>query len=508
MNQAFCNTCSQLVPATREEREGQVFLVKHCRKCGSTETLISSDATRYSRKRLLDSNRQSGSCRMNCLTCNHGKTPNLVFIDVTNRCNLNCPICINNTPSMGFTFDPPIEYFERIFDYLASLNPKPSIQLFGGEPTVRHDLIRLVHIARRRRLPTRVVTNGVKLADEAYCRELVGQRATIMLAYDGSNPETYRTLRASERSLQAKQKALENLSRINGAKVTLMTLVARNFNERELPELFNLCHHYRNTVRAIYLMPLAHTWDPENFNPNVGRITLEDVESIMGDTFPSDAIEFLPAGFLGQIGNLLRILKIKPLPFGSAHPNCESMYLMVSNGQQYLPISRYLKSSMVDIAKDLDLLDQRFSGRPRSISSFISVFFGLLGLARRHMDIRQCLKGKSGLAKSLHLLGILSGLLIGRRLSKLMIRHSYIQDALQVIVLPFEDRENLETERMERCPTAFAYFDPVQEHVRFVPSCAWSIYKTDVMRGITEYYREHPVPPPAAVEEMAAANVS
>jgi uncharacterized radical SAM superfamily Fe-S cluster-containing enzyme len=85
-----------------------------------------------------------------------------VFLDVTNRCNSNCPICINNTPSMGFLFEPPLEYFENVFQQLSRYDPKPVVQLFGGEPTVRRDLFEIIRLARSAGLRPRVVTNGLK----------------------------------------------------------------------------------------------------------------------------------------------------------------------------------------------------------------------------------------------------------------------------------------------------------------------------------------------------------
>ena len=115
MNRSFCNTCDKLVTATHEERDGRVFLVKDCPDCGPTETLISCDAERYFTKRSLDGEHEEpAGCMLKCIDCERKNQPSFVFVDITNRCNSNCPICINNTPSMGFLFEPPIEYFERM----------------------------------------------------------------------------------------------------------------------------------------------------------------------------------------------------------------------------------------------------------------------------------------------------------------------------------------------------------------------------------------------------------
>ncbi len=492
MNRAFCNNCHQLVPAEVVERDGKVFLVKDCQECGKTETLISSNARRYNRKRSLDPGFDYVDCRLQCVGCRHKNQPNLVFVDITNRCNLNCPCCINNTPAMGFLFEPPREYFEKIFDYLATLDPKPSVQLFGGEPTVRDDLFDLIASARARGLPTRVVTNGLKLADPDYCRRLVESRATILIAYDGSNPEIYKTLRGTAKALDLKLKALENIGRLGKAKVTLMTLAAKGFNDTELPEFFDFCHQRRHYIRAIYFMPLAHTWDKKDLDLEPERTTTEDIEQIVDDAFPGEEVEFLPAGFLGQVDTLLKCLRVKPLPFGGAHPNCESMYMLVSDGTRYLPLSHFLKGSVYEVARALRDLSERLArrlpadGKP-SWALRLRAFLGVAGVARRHFRFDRVFKGK-GLGKLWHALATLVGFLVGRKSRLVFERHTNVQAVLQLVVLPFEDRSNIETRRLERCPTGFVYYDPEKDEVAHVPTCAWGLFKNETMRRIADYY--------------------
>ena len=45
---------------------------------------------------------------------------------------------------MGFEFEPGIEYFEKIFKYYSKFEFPPSVQLFGGEPTMRKDVLKLI----------------------------------------------------------------------------------------------------------------------------------------------------------------------------------------------------------------------------------------------------------------------------------------------------------------------------------------------------------------------------
>ena len=125
-----------MVPSTTTERGGKVFLVKNCTQYETTETIVSSDAKRYKEKQFLDGGFDHKACQLNCLQCNHRQPLNIVFVDITNRCNLNCPICINNTPSMGSCSSRRWSILTR-FSSTFRLEPAAAIQLFGGEPTVR-----------------------------------------------------------------------------------------------------------------------------------------------------------------------------------------------------------------------------------------------------------------------------------------------------------------------------------------------------------------------------------
>jgi len=505
MNKGLCNSCGRLVEARKERRGGRLFLVKQCGECGPTETLISGDIARYEAKRQLDTPHEYGPCALDCPDCRHPVQPNIVFVDITNRCNLNCPICINNTPSMGFLFEPPVEYFRKIFDHLAAFERPPSVQIFGGEPTVREDLFEIVMMARDAGLPTRVVTNGLRLADFEYCRGLVERRATILLSYDGADPETYRVLRGSEGALKKKLCALENLARLPRAKVSLMTLVAMGFNETALPGIFDLCNRYRNVIRAVNFMPLAHTWNRDDFDLDPARITGEDIENMVNDVFPQERVEFLPAGFLGELPTLVRALGNPMLPFGHAHPNCESMYILISDGRRFLPLSRFLRTPIREAALALAVVDKRLARREKRLTDgltgkvlgrtlsgkllALSAYLALANVFRRHARPGALLRGK-GVGKLWHALCLPLGALFGVRSKRLLPKHTVVQGVLQLIVLPFEDRSTIETDRLQRCPSAFAFYDPIEDEVRTIPVCAWSLHKTEVMRKIATYYRE------------------
>lgn len=508
MNKALCNKCENLVAAQVVEREGKVFLVKDCPRCGPTETLIAAVAARYMMKRKLDSSYEYEGCSFDCLNCRHRKQPSFIFVDVTNRCNLNCPICINNTPSMGFLFEPPIEYFEKIFKHFSTYEPRPAIQLFGGEPTVRKDLLDIIALGRKYGLSMRLVTNGLRLADPEYARQIVKSRATVLIAYDGSIPETYGTLRGKASILELKQKAIENLCDTGWKKVALMTCVAKGYNDHEIPALLKFCHDRRQTIRGIYFMPLAHTWDPAKFDLNPERITSEDIETLVSNCFPNSKAEFVPAGIFGRFPTLIKVLGVTPPPFTGAHPNCESFYILVSDGEKYAPLVDFLKSPIADVMREMFELEKRVAARRqaletglfgrtlakiglRSFYERLAVWLSLARAARRHAWLRRIVKGK-GVAKVRHALPMAFALLLGKAGSKTFERHTNVQTPLQMIVLPFEDRFVLESERLERCPNAFAYVDPADGQVKAVPVCTWPRHKRTVLRQIADHYAAPP----------------
>jgi len=112
-----------------------------------------------------------------------------------------------------------------------------------------------------------------------------------------------------------------------------------------------------------------------------------------------------------------------------------------------------------------------------------------VGLVRRHAHLGRLLRGR-GLGRLWHALALPLGFLCGRRSRAVFAAHTRVGRTLQLVVLPFEDRSTLETARLKRCPTAFAYFDPEEDRVHYVPTCAWNLHKDAAMRRIVAHYAQ------------------
>jgi uncharacterized radical SAM superfamily Fe-S cluster-containing enzyme len=178
---------------------------------------------------------------------------------------------------MGFDYHPPLAYFENVLKGLAQLDPKPVIHLFGGEPTMREDLFEIIDMAHGKGLRVRLVTNGLRLANEEFCKRICDAGVPVLLAFDGRDPEIYSRLRRSPSAYDKKLKALENLRKFSRRKNTIMCCVARKINDKHMRDLIDFCHESRDFISSMHLIPLTETWPEGTFKTDICT-TMEDVE--------------------------------------------------------------------------------------------------------------------------------------------------------------------------------------------------------------------------------------
>ncbi|MBM4039002.1 MAG: radical SAM protein [Planctomycetes bacterium] len=491
-NHAVCETCRKHVPARHEIRQGSVYLCKDCPDCGTTESLITQHAAAWQRKRDLFRYDPAvePTCDLRCTTCARQPEhhPRMVFVDVTNRCNMNCPICIANIPAMGFTFHPPLDYFGRVFDGLARMTPKPSVHLFGGEPTMREDLFEIIRMGQAKGLNMGIETNGLRLADEDYCRRLCETKVRVLMACDGLDPEIYTRLRKAPNALAKKLEALKNLKKHSLRPQTIMCCVARKVNDQHMRGLIDFCHENRSFIRCLHLIPLTESWKKGEVEVEA-HTSIEDAEQIIQEAFPDEQVAFLPMGFSRHINRALRFFGGVQMTFAEVHPNCESVTILWSDGTRFRPLSSYMKVPLFDFCEEfvkrleaigprLDRLDaakgfSRLRGR-------LLVFRKFLGLVKKSFRWRMILKGNPALA----LLRVLGGAMMGKSLKTQLTRHCKVTNALDMIVLSFEEYHSIDGARLSLCKGEFAYEDPDDGVVKTIPICVWSQFRDTIERRI------------------------
>ena len=480
-------------------RGGRVFLVKECPICGRSEVLIYGNASRYRDRRELGAADGFGGCALDCLRCSHRQAPGIVFVDVTNRCNLTCSVCMNNVPSMGFVYEPPLDYFRRIFDHLAERDPLPSLDIFGGEPTVREDLFDVIGLAHSYGFTTRVATNGLKLADEDYCHRLVDTGTDILFSYDGSNADAYRIIRGDARWLDVKRRALDNLATHGHARVVIVALIVKGHTDDQIPALLDFCHERRDHVHGLLLAQLAHTWEDTPGSSPFGRIRADEIEAVVERALGATAREFIPAGFPGRLSAIGACLGVAGSAFAGAHPDCETTCLAVSDGCKYVAFSHVLRRSLPAVARGFLAAEHRLArggppspdgaGTPRRWMQMAQ----LAPLLARSVRVSRLFRG-AGPSRLRHVLGFAGDLIGGAGVGRAVARHTRLGEALTVRVMPIQDDATVQTDRTAACPVVSAYVDPQTADVKFMSSCAWRYHNRDLLKRIA---RAHPRREPA-----------
>lgn len=353
MTRSTCPICLELVDARLLMSGNRLFLRKFCPDHAISEVLISEDARRtlasreYARAGSipLHFNKQSRSgCPDDCGLCpEHQQHTCHPIVEVTEQCNLACPVCIVPRRHSGFLS--PARYAKIIENLIAAEGRLENVTLSGGEPLLHPSFRELIHLSRRPEIGrVSVATNGVLLAQEPeWCRRLAGDGVYVLLQWDGFDDEVYRYLRGRE-LWTVKQRALDHLSAA-GVPVQLIFVAARGVNDHQLGQAVDLLLA-RDNILSLAIQPLAVP-DRNRTGPAFGRhrITIPGVIQALAE----------------QTGGLLCEDDFFPLP--CSNPECVSLtYLLRLEDGGYIPFPRF-----VDIRRYLAIVSQSATlepGRP------------------------------------------------------------------------------------------------------------------------------------------------
>lgn len=123
------------------------------------------------------------------------QAPRKIYVEPTNRCNLNCRICVrqNWTDEQGVM---EIDTYEAL---IGSLSKTPTVDTihFGGygEPLLHPEIKRMIRMAKEVDRKTELITNGMLLSP-SIAENLVDARLdTLIFSLEGLTPGTYEAVR-------------------------------------------------------------------------------------------------------------------------------------------------------------------------------------------------------------------------------------------------------------------------------------------------------------------------
>ena len=257
--------------------------------------------------------------------------PLMAVIEITNRCNMHCPLCFSN--SNHDSGDVPLAEIQRRMEQLLAITGTPvNLQLSGGEPTLHPDLPRIIALARNlgfRNLE--LISNGIKISrNPDYLSELKAQGLkSVYLQFDGLKASTYLKLRGWDMTAVRRQ-ALENIRRA-GMCCTLAVAVARGVNDDELGDIARFGIDNLDVVRAINF---------QSVSPFSGRFLVGEEHG--GYRLP-ELIKLIAA----QTGLPADTFLSEHLP----HPLCNAMSLVYVVNGRLEPLFKYIR--LEDIKKFL-----------------------------------------------------------------------------------------------------------------------------------------------------------
>ena len=187
--------------------------------------------------------------------------PSRLFVEVTTRCNLRCPMCTKQSPGCGIVEgDMSAETFGRIVPAFSRLE---ALILNGiGEPLLHPSLDRFIETARRR-MPSGAwvgfQTNGQLLTRTRAVRLVEAGVDKVCISSDAVTPDMFRAMRAGgERAaVDTSVVALRDAARSRGRRVSLgLEFVATRHNIDELPLLLRWCaRHAVDFVIVTHMLP-------------------------------------------------------------------------------------------------------------------------------------------------------------------------------------------------------------------------------------------------------------
>src|SRR3954451_10216560 len=108
-------------------------------------------------------------CAFDCGLCpDHEQHSCLTLVEITDQCNLTCPVCYSESSPQRLTHRS-LEQIEFMLDRVVWNEAEPDVvQLRGGEPTIHPDFSAVLDMAKARPIkPLMVNTNGLRIAQDA-----------------------------------------------------------------------------------------------------------------------------------------------------------------------------------------------------------------------------------------------------------------------------------------------------------------------------------------------------
>ena len=514
---SICPECGKIIEANVFEKDGKVLMEKTCPEHGTFCDTYWSDVELYlkAEKYAYDGiglhnamDRTIGDDpddtvhimidgeRIDMLSCTA-----LANLDLTNRCNMNCPICFANANDAGYVYEPT---FEQVHDMMVALrSEKPikctAIQFAGGEPTVYPRFVDVIKDAKDLKFAqVMVATNGIKFArDYQFLKDskLAGLN-TIYLQFDGLTDEVYLRSRG-RKMMHIKMGVIENCRKLKeeGIKppsIVLVPAIGMGMNDDIVGDIVRFAFDNSDVIRGVNFQPLSFSGRMTNEEVATGRFTLPDlVDRIEKQTGYATKDDWYPVPVVAPISKFASIILGENKVTFTTHPHCGiATYLFQDDKGNVTPFPRF-----VDIT--------RFSAGLNEIADKAeNSRFKKMYVAKLIKLLNSCVdesKMPEGLTK-MKFVELSKDVMSDKSKDTLA---AFSWKMMLIAGMHFQDNYNYDIERVRRCGIHY-----VTPDLRVIPFCAYNTgpeYRKEVEAKFSVPLDEWKKTYAAEAKELAAA---
>lgn len=161
------------------------------------------------------------------------KFPIMIGWAITNKCNLKCVYCSQDSGNL-FPDELTTKECFKVIDIIKQY--KPSVIGFtGGEPFMRHDLDEIVTYSMKSGIRNVITTNGTLIS--GIPKELLIKFIKIRISLDSFSAEYHNILRVGENTFERVLNAIEIVKNL-GIKVEIVTTISKK-NYTSISDLFS-----------------------------------------------------------------------------------------------------------------------------------------------------------------------------------------------------------------------------------------------------------------------------
>jgi hypothetical protein len=455
---SLCPECRAIIPATIIEEDGRVMMIKSCREHGNFKDVIFSDVKFYLRMEGYDFGDNRGLmnpkvvdaevCPEDCGLCNlHTSHSSLANIDLTNRCNLTCPICFANANAAGYLYEPSFEQVLTMLQTLRDERPVSGriIQFSGGEPTIYPRFLDALRAARDLGFThIQIATNGIRFNDLEFaeqCKE--AGLHTLYLQFDGVSDDVYLRTRG-EPLIEKKLKAMENVRKA-GLKIVFVPTIVRGLNDHQVGDILKLAIENIDIMSGISYQPVTFTGRISSRERMEKRFTLADLPRCIEEQtgLASNPDDWFPLACTTPFSRLLGVVRGEETVTLSCHNHCSvGTYLFIDNKGRSTPVTRFI--DVVGMFRKMnEIAEKNRDSRIRVKSLLKAKTFNSI---RKYFDASKAPEGLS----FTRFLQTLEGF-VDKSKGRGKMDGSYTFKTLLVAGMHFMDSYNYDVERVKRC---------------------------------------------------------